>query len=444
MRAVDFKDIFEQGQDENIQAYLNFLDPLEIADLFCMVNEEYYPKILGKLDTQTLAAVFPFFEKGLFEKLVNLLDNFDLTNVFNELETDDAAYLLRMFRRDRREELLHDLEKNEQILKILSYPKESAGSIMQTEVCLLRERMLIKEAIESIRSQKRLLGEVFNVYVIDRERRLVGLIHLDDLILGRFSDPISQIMKPIKHSVHPEEDQEEVAFTFSKYDLGCLPVVDDSDVLLGQITYDDIQDVIEEEASEDLLAFAGVNLEESVADLDQNKMRLALGRFPWLIFSISASLLTGYILTFFEKQTSNAIIFASFVPLIMNTTGNVGTQTAMIITRNFALGANEFGQFRLPLMREFAVGFFLGCMAGVLTFALVLLVYGDIYIAFRVGITLVASMTSAALFGMFIPIGFKKVGIDPAIASGPLVTSGCDLLSVGLYLIVVILLKGFW
>jgi magnesium transporter len=258
------------------------------------------------------------------------------------------------------------------------------------------------------------------------------------------ADPINNITKPLKYYVSPEEDQEEVAHTFAKYDLKYLPVVDKEGVLLGQITHDDIQDVIEEEASEDLLAYVGVGPEESLIDLDQNKFRLALGRFPWLIFSISASMLTGYILTFFEAQTANAIIFASFVPLIMNTTGNVGTQTAMITTRSFALGVNEFGHFRLPLMREFIVGLILGCLAGSVTFTLVFLIYGDPTIALRVGLTLIVSMTSAALFGMFIPVGFKKIGIDPAIASGPLVTSGCDMLSVSLYLSIIVSLKNIF
>jgi magnesium transporter len=248
------------------------------------------------------------------------------------------------------------------------------------------------------------------------------------------AESIATIMKPLKYYVNPEEDQEEVAQTFSKYDLNFLPVVDKDGILLGQITFDDIQDVVEEEASEDILAYVGVSSEESIGDVNPNRVKLALGRFPWLIFSISASFVTGYILTFFEGKVTNAIIFASFVPLIMNTTGNVGTQTAMIITRSFALGANEFGQFRLPLMREFSVGLIMGLMAGATTYLLIVLLYGDMVVGTRVGTTLVVSMSAAALFGMLIPIGFKKAGVDPAIASGPLVTSFCDMLSVSLYL----------
>ncbi len=434
MKAIDLKEIFESGQQENIQAYLNFLDPLEVVDLFYIIGEEHYQTILESLDDEELAEIFSLFEKSLFDEIIGTLSDERILNVFNLLETDDAAYLLKMLPESQMDTLLPRLEKVRQIQKILSYPEESAGSIMQTEVCLLREGMTCKEAVESIRRQKRALGKVFNSFLVDEERKLLGIVHLDDLILASMAESIATIMKPLKYYVNPEEDQEEVAQTFSKYDLNFLPVVDKDGILLGQITFDDIQDVVEEEASEDILAYVGVSSEESIGDVNPNRVKLALGRFPWLIFSISASFVTGYILTFFEGKITNAIIFASFVPLIMNTTGNVGTQTAMIITRSFALGANEFGQFRLPLMREFSVGLIMGLMAGATTYLLIVLLYGDMVVGTRVGTTLVVSMSAAALFGMLIPIGFKKAGVDPAIASGPLVTSFCDMLSVSLYL----------
>jgi magnesium transporter len=434
------KEIFDGGHQENIQAYLNFLDPLEVVDLFYIVDQEHYPVILESLDDDELAGIFPLFEKSLFDDITRLIPNEKLIEIFNLIETDDIAYLLKLMSEEDMEEMLPKLVKSVQVKRILSYPEESAGSIMQTEVCLLREGMTCKEAVESIRKQKKSLGKVFNAFLVDEERKLVGLVHLDDLILSTMGESLSKITKPLKYYVTPEEDQEEVAQTFSKYDLSFLPVVDKDGILLGQITFDDIQDVIEEEASEDLLAYVGVSTEESLGDVNPNRIKLALGRFPWLIFSISASFVTGYILTFFEGNMSNAIIFASFVPLIMNTTGNVGTQTAMIITRNFALGANEFGHFRLPLMREFSVGLIMGIMAGTVTYLMIVLLYGDVGVASRVATTLVVSMSAAGLFGMFIPIGFKKLGIDPAIASGPLVTSFCDMLSVSLYLGIILAL----
>lgn len=440
VKVIDLKEIFEGGHQENIQAYLNFLDPLEVVDLFYIVEKEHYPVILESLDDDELAGIFPLFERSLFEDIVDILSREKLLVIFNLLETDDAAYLLKMLEPAVMTEVMPLLDKRAQIEKILSYPEESAGSIMQTEVCTLQEGMSCKEAVESIRKQKKFLGKVSHAYVVDEERKLIGLVHLDDLILSSMAEALSKITKPLKYYITPEEDQEEVAQTFSKYDLAYIPVVDKDGILLGQITFDDIQDVVEEEASEDLLAYVGVSSEESIGDVNESRLRLALGRFPWLIFSISASFVTGYILTFFEGNMANAIIFASFVPLIMNTTGNVGTQSAMIITRSFALGANEFGQFRLPLMREFSVGLLMGLMAGSTTYLLIVLLYGDMSIGLRVGTTLVVSMSAAALFGMLIPIGFKKAGIDPAIASGPLVTSFCDMLSVSLYLGIILAL----
>lgn len=438
MKSLDLKEIFEEGHEENIKAYLNFLDNLEIVDLFYLVNDDYYKVIIDKLDDETLAEILPFFEKSLAEKVIELIDPDRRIVIFDLIETDDAAYLLRSLEEEEKDIILPKLSKRIQIERIMSYPEGCAGSIMQSEVCILKEEMSVKESIDAIKLQKRKLGEILSAYVVNDEKKLIGIVHLDDLIVSKFSDSLTKIIEPLKHYIYPEEDQEEAAHVFSKQDLSYLPVIDKEGVLLGQITFDDIQDVIESEASEDILAFAGVSPEESLADIDQNKLKMAWGRFPWLIFSISASMLTGYILTFFEKQTENAIIFASFVPLIMSTTGNVGTQTAMIVTRNFALGANEFGDFRLPLMREFLVGSLVGLMASISTFLITFLFYGQIGISFRVSVTIIISVMTASLFGMFIPIGFKKIGVDPAIAAGPLVTSGCDMISVSLYLGIII------
>ena len=440
MKAIDLKEIFESGHHENVQAYLNFLDPLEIVDLFYIIDSEHYPKVIDNLEESELAEIFPLFEKSLFDELIEILSTEKITRIFNYLETDDAAYLIKMLPYTKRDLVLPRLTKMVQINRILSYPEESAGSIMQTEVCLVKEGMTVKEAVDAIRRQKKILGKVFVSYVVDEEKKLIGLVQLDDVILSQMTDAISKITKPLKHYVNPEEDQEEVAQIFSKYDLSYLPVVDKEGILLGQIMFDDIQDVMEEEVSEDILAYVGVSSDESIGDVNPDRFKLALGRFPWLIFSISASFVTGYILTFFEGTVGNAIIFASFVPLIMNTTGNVGTQTAMIITRSFALGANEFGQFRLPLMREMSVGLIMGVMAGFTTFLMILVFYGDSMVGIRVGSTLILSMSTAALFGMLIPMSFKKLGIDPAIASGPLVTSFCDMLSVSMYLGIIVLL----
>ncbi len=444
MKANDLKKIFENGERENIQAYLNFLDPLEVVDLFYVIEEEYYPIILESLEDDELAKIFPLFERGLFENITDLMVDADLIKIFNYLESDDAAHLIKLFHEGKLEHrgnlILDELFKCSAIKRIMSYPDDSAGSMMQTEVCLLNEGMTIKESVDAIRKQKKILRKVQVAFVVDEERKLIGLVQLDDIILSSMIDPIAKITKPLKHYITPEEDQEEVAQTFSKYDLAYLPVVDKDGILLGQITFDDVQDIVEEAASEDILAYIGVSSEESVGDLDSSRLKIALGRFPWLIFSICASLVTGYILTFFDGNVKHAIIFASFVPLIMNTTGNVGTQSAMIITRSFALGSNEFGQFRLPLMREFSVGLLMGLMAGITTYLLILLFHGDMMIGIRVSATLVISMSTAALFGMLIPMGFKKLGVDPAVASGPLVTSFCDMLSVSLYLGIILFL----
>ena len=160
MKAIDLKEIFESGHHENVQAYLNFLDPLEIVDLFYLIDAEHYPKVLDNLDNEELADIFPLFEKSLFDEITEILTTDQITQIFNHLETDDAAYLIKMLSDEKRDLVLPRLTKMVQINRILSYPEESAGSIMQTEVCLIREGMSVKEAVDAIRRQKKILGKV--------------------------------------------------------------------------------------------------------------------------------------------------------------------------------------------------------------------------------------------------------------------------------------------
>ena len=249
---MDLKDIFDQGEEENIDAYVNFLDSVELVDLFYLIDEDYYPKILKRLKDATIADILPYFEKSLLVKIIDLIDNTRLTYILDFMQTDDAAYVLRSMGEERSHQLIQILKKAKQISRVLSFPEETAGAIMQTEVCALLVDKTAKECIESIREQKKYLGEVISAFVVDVNRKLLGIVQLDDLILGNLSDPIQKIMKPLKYFVLPEADQEEVARVFSKYDLTFVPVVDEKGYLLGQITHDDIQDVMEEEASEEI------------------------------------------------------------------------------------------------------------------------------------------------------------------------------------------------
>ena len=290
MRELDVKNMIKEGKYENIQAYLKFLTPLEVVDLLYILDEKYFHKIIKTLDPLFLAKALPLLDRTIFEKVISYFNLEELINIFNELETDDAASLLRFCDEEKKESIIYSLEKAKQINQILSYPRGSAGSIMRTEVCILEKGLSIKDAIESIREQKPFLGEVVNAYVVDKKKLLAAIVHLDDLLLGEFDESLDSISEVVVHSIKPEEDQEVAGHLFTNYNLNYLPVIDYFGKILGEITFDDIQDVIEEETREDLLSFAGVNPEESISDnLAQNKIRVALGRLPWIIFSISVS-----------------------------------------------------------------------------------------------------------------------------------------------------------
>jgi magnesium transporter len=241
----------------------------------------------------------------------------------------------------------------------------------------------------------------------------------------------------VRNQVTPLVDQEEVAQIFGKYDLTSLPVVDQKGKLLGRITFDDIHDVLEEEATEDVMAMAGASSEELVYGTDF--FRIAVFRLPWLVSTLFGSLLTTVLVPMFSNVPGDTIVLASFVPVLMAMTGNVGSQTAMIITRGFAIGRVDLATMGRTFFREVSVGFIMGAVAGTLVGLFALVKVGTPILGVALGLSMICSMASAAFVGSMAPAAFKRLGIDPAIAAGPLVTTGCDVLGVSIYLLVAFL-----
>ena len=231
--------------------------------------------------------------------------------------------------------------------------------------------------------------------------------------------------------------------SFRKYDVAILPVVTQEGVLVGRITFDDIHDVIVEEATEDVMAMAGASGDGEDLVYTNQVGKITLFRLPWLISSLLGALITTQLIPLFSSVPGDTIVLASFVPVVMAMTGNMGSQTAMIITRGFAIGKVEMSNVTKSLIRETTVGLLMGISAGIVVFIFTFLVYDNLRLGIAVGASMVASMASAATAGTLAPTAFKKLGVDPAIAAGPFVTTVCDVLGVAAYLLVAILvLRG--
>ncbi len=437
---VDIDSLFEPGAESALEVYLRLLHPADIAELFNFVERENWTRITQSLSSQTLAELLTHLDENQRERLGELLKPEQLVRAVDALETDDAADVVADLPEGTSEFVLARLEDKADIKQLLAYPDDSAGGIMQKELCRVRDEATVVDAIDAVRATRERVDDVLEVYVVDDKGHLLGTVRLEDLVLSKPHTPISRISKPVEHSVTPDQDQELVAQEFRKYDLVTLPVVDGEGVLLGRITFDDIHDVLEEEASEDLLAVAGASSDEVL--YAGSSLRVALFRLPWLASSFLGSMITGFLLSLFGTMPGDAIIKASFVPMVMAMTGNVGTQSAMIITRGFAIGKIELGTLSKTFGRELGVGLSMGVAAGCVASVVGLLWRGDPALGLSVGLAMVCSMTAAACLGVLFPTIFKRLGIDPAIAAGPIVTTGCDIMAVGIYLLLALLVHS--
>ncbi|OGQ91127.1 MAG: magnesium transporter [Deltaproteobacteria bacterium RIFOXYA12_FULL_58_15] len=440
----DIHRLFEADQEDTLRSYLRLLHPTDIAELFNFVDEAEWTKITRKLPAEILAEVLTELENEQITTLGEYLNPDRLVAAVDELESDDAADVLGELADAKTAEILAKLEDRDDIASLLAYPEDSAGGIMQTELCRVTEGDHVAEAIEAVRKARDEVEDVLEVYVVDAHGRITGTVALEDLVLSNPEVTIESLVEPIEARVTPDIDQEEVAAVFGKFDLYTLPVVDSDGVLLGRITYDDIHDVVEEEASEDLMASVGASSEDLV--YSNRYFRIALFRLPWLATSLGVSLTAGFLLTLFrsfpdESFVVEAVLAASLGPVVMAMTGNIGSQAAMIVTRGFAVGKVDFGTLGRTILREISVGIMLGAVAGIFVgFVAYFFWQNEIRLGIAVSVAIVTSMTVASGVGATAPAVFKKVGIDPAIASGPLVTTGCDLLGVGIYLLVALVI----
>jgi len=436
MADQDIDILFEPGSESALTAYLQLLHPADIAELFDLVSEENWPKITRRLSPARLAELLANLDEEQLETVGEKLKLERLIEAVEQLETDDAADILADLPEEKSQAILQGLPHQDraEIQSLLAYPEDSAGGIMQREVCQVRADQRVREAIEAVRQARQEMADVLEVYVVDEKGVLSGVVALEDLVLSDEDTPISRISQPVTSQVTPLVDQEAVAQIFGKYDIATLPVVDTDGRLLGRITFDDIHDVVEEETTEDVLAMAGTSGEEFVYGTDY--LRIAVFRLPWLISTLIGSLLTTTLVPMFSNVPGDTIVLASFVPVVMAMTGNVGSQTAMIVTRGFAIGRVELQALGRTFSRETSVGIIMGVVAGSVVGIFALLKIGTPILGLALGLAMICSMSAASLVGVTAPFAFKRIGIDPAIAAGPLVTTGCDVLGISMYLLV--------
>jgi magnesium transporter len=418
------------------QGLKDFLEEEHAADLAQFLEE--YPvgaiwRALELLPLERQAAVFGYFPVDVQVGMAEVARRSQLPAIMSEMDSDDRADLFNNLSDEQRETLLPALSsaEREDIRRLAGHAEGTAGALMTSDYASLSPEITAAEALEKLRQEAPDKETIYRAYVINESRKLVGSVRLQQIILAQPREKISEIMETNTHAVMLDESQEEVARQISKYDILALPVVDNEHRLVGIVTYDDALDVLEDEATEDFHKAATIGkLDQGVSDA--SVFLLYQKRVYWLVILVFGNILSGAGLVYFEDTLLRFISLAFFLPLLMGSAGNAGSQSATLIIRALATGDIETGDWFKMLMKELFVAFLLGFTLAVVVSGLGVFKDG-LEIALVVGMTMVSVIIFGSLLGVSMPFVLKRFGFDPATASGPLITSISDFVGVVIY-----------
>ncbi len=407
--------IYDQGQfyqsleKKDRQQVYSYLSPKELADMFDVIEEddEHMEEYLAEMRPQYAAAML---SEMYTDNAVDLL---------NELDKKQVAKFLALMKPDHANE----------VKDLLHYEDDTAGSLMTTEYVSIVANQTVRSAMYVLKGEAQIAETIYYTYVVNTENQLVGVISLRDLIINDDDTMVSDVMSERVISVHVGDDQEDVAQTFRDYDFLALPVTDYEDHLLGIVTVDDIIDVIDDEAASDYSGLAGVNVEE----VDENPVKAASRRLPWLITLLFLGMATATLINHYEELVSKASILAVFISLITGTAGNAGTQSLAVAVRRLAINDDKDNNFVKLIIGEILTGLVTGLVTGITIFLIVGIWKHNFTLGFVIGSAMMAAITVATLAGSLIPMVMEKIGFDPAVASGPFITTLSDLTSVLIY-----------
>lgn len=442
--------LIEAVTNNNRDEFRELFLPLHERDqlnLFHLLYPKNKKKISEFLSPEEFAEIFEWMEAQDQKDAVKYLPRDYILAVFNDLPADilaDFVYL-NNYTDTNINAILKEMnqEKYKRVEELLSYEQETAGSIMTKEYLFLYEQDTTQEVIERVRQYAEEVETIYYLYVVDRDHHLVGVLSLRDLILAPENKPVHEVMTTLVLSVPVDMDQEEVSDLIQEYDLIAMPVVSHDGRLVGIITVDDIIDVMEIESDEDFSDFAAVSY-SSTERKSMTPMQAAKQRSPWIILLLFLSLFTGGLISRFEETLAAVVSLAAFIPLIMDSSGNVGTQSLAVAIRNMENDDDTDSPSLLNTLRnEAEIGGIIGVFSGLAIFILISLFYQNVVLAFVVGISILLSIVVSAVVGTLIPVLITKLNFDPAVASGPFITTINDMSGLMIYLGVATLLLNY-
>jgi len=452
LRLDELKELAEQDDLHPFLLRVRHVHPSDLADVLSALEEPTRVRVISELPLDVASSALAEMEAAEHpEEMLLAVGPEYAAELVEEMPTDDAADLVAELSPGQREAVLAEVSDRADVERLLKYPEDSAGGLMTTDVVSVRDDATVAEAIEAIRQQSdEDESQLYQVYAVDAHGLLRGIVPIARLIVTSPARLVRDVMEQPAVQVQPEQDQEEVARLMARYNVAAVPVVDANVRLLGRITFDDVVDVVEAETTEDLLKFGGMEA------LDAPYLKVAFGRMVrkragWLAALFLGEMLTATAMAFFEEEIAKAVILALFVPLIISSGGNSGSQASTLVIRAMALGEVQLRDWWRVIRRELATGLVLGVVLGAIGFLRITLwhaitgIYGEHYllVAFTVFGSLIGVVTFGTMAGSLLPFVLRRLGFDPASASAPFVATLVDVTGLVIYFTVAsIILHG--
>ena len=434
MELEEVKELLENKRFNELKNKLSEMKCADISTILDELDKESVIKVFRILSKEKAGMTFSYMESDMREKLIQDLTDAELKNVMDELFMDDTVDLIEEMPSNVVPKILKSISKEDRkiINELLKYPEDSAGSIMTTEFIDLKETMTVEQALQRIRKIGVDSETIYTCYVLNENRILQGIINIKDILLSKKEAIIKELMETNIISVSTKEDKEEVAKKFDKYDFYALPVVDKENRLVGIVTIDDAINVIQDEVAEDFEKMAAIQPNEE-GYFQTSVFKHARNRIVWLLVLMLSSAFTGSIITQYEEAFAAVPLLVAFIPMIMGTGGNCGSQSSTLIIRGLATDEIELKDIFKVLWKEIRVSILVGIALAIVNGIRIIIQYQNTQLAIVLGITLIATVTVSKILGCLLPMTAKKLKLDPAIMAAPLITTLVDVCSILVY-----------
>ncbi|MBX3001900.1 MAG: magnesium transporter [Caldilineaceae bacterium] len=433
--------LLRSEQGEAAAQMLRDLHPADSAEILYLLDGEDRALMLQLMEWEEVASVLEEMDQEEMVEIVRDLSVAELADVLDEMEPDMAADLLGELSEAEAAALLFEMEESDEVVPLLAYAEDTAGGIMTSARHMLRRHMTVQQAMDFLREYYEDETELYYLYVLDRYQRLVGVVSLRSLVLAEPEQTLGEIMQKDVMSVSADTDQEEVARLLARYNLLALPVLDDNGRMLGFVTVDDVVDVLEEEATEDIQRLGGSE-PLSQPYFSVPLLTVARKRMGWLLLLFVGGTLTSSVMRIFETELEQILSLAVFIPLLIGTGGNAGSQSVSTIIRALAIGEVQFRDALRVILRELSTGLLVGSLLGIVGFGLALVWGAGVSMGIVIALSLPVVCTWANIVGGLVPLLAERLGIDAAVVSAPFITTVVDATGLALYFLIARLVLG--